>query len=717
MKVPQPALVFEILHRRRELIAQRWYDAIVRTSFVPFTEQELLICLLTLTDQAIATFLAEPFVPQQARTIGTALARLHCIAPEALGGTQEVLATHLLSDLPAATVIDLQPRLAGLLSGIAVGFISQSRKILLAEQEVIRQALLVQRLRAEESLRESEARFRAIFEGAAIAIVLVGTDGRIIESNPALETMLGYSKDEVQGQPFLSFVYQEDTVAAWKQFESVAAGIPDRYELEVRFSRKDGQVVWGHVVVSFVRDAEGRPQFAIGMGEDITERKALERQLAYQAYHDSLTGLPNRALFTNRLEQSLARVPDRQSGVAILFLDLDDFKLVNDSLGHRVGDGLLVAVAHRLQEFLSNGEMVARFGGDEFTILVENVGSVREITDFADWIANLFKAPFGLGEYEIRVSSSIGIAFDWTGGCDSDDLLRNADIAMYEAKRTGKARCVVFHRSINADALQRLELEHDLLRAIERQEFLLHYQPIISLETGQTEGLEALIRWDHPERGMLLPEAFIPLAEETDLIIPIGQWVLREASRQVRRWDDRSPDRAPLLLNVNLSARQLQRGSFAEELRAILQETGLAPPRLVLELTENTVLEDSPSTQMLLSELKSLGVRLAIDDFGTGHSSLFNLMRHYPVDFVKIDRSFIERLGGNRSVTLVLGGIIDLCHALGMKVIAEGIETIDQRTELRTLGADLGQGYHFTKPLAADEVDGMPARGLVRERQ
>ncbi len=717
MNVPQPAALSEILHDRRERIARRWYDAIVRTSFVPFTEQDLFICLLTLTDQVIAAFLAEPFVPDLARTIGTALARLHCIAPEALGGTQEVLATHLLSDLPAETVVGLQPRLAGLLSGIAVGFISQSRKILLAEQEVIRQALLIQRLRAEESLRESEARFRTIFEGAAIAIVLVGTDGRIIDSNSALGTMLGYRKDEIDGQPFLSFVYREDIPAAWKQFESVASGDQDRYELEVRFSRKDGQVVWGHVVVSFVRDAEGRPRFAIGMGEDITERKALEKQLAYQAYHDPLTGLPNRALFTDRLEQSLARATDQQSGVAVLFLDLDDFKLVNDSLGHKVGDGLLIAVAHRLQEFLSNGEMIARFGGDEFTILVENVGSAGQVTDLADRIAGLFKIPFKLGTHEIRVSNSIGIAFDWTGGCDSDDLLRNADIAMYEAKRTGKARRVVFDRSINADTFQRLELEHDLPRAIERQEFLLNYQPIISLEAGRTEGVEALIRWNHPERGLLLPDTFIPLAEETGLIVPIGQWALREACRQAKRWGDARPDRPPLMLNVNISTGQLQQQNLVEELHAVFRETGLAPSRLVLELTENTVIEDCPSTQMLLSELKALGVRLAIDDFGTGHSSLFNLMRRYPVDFVKIDRSFIERLGGNRSETLVLGGIIDLCHALGMKVIAEGIETLHQLTELRDLGADLGQGYYFTKPLAADEVAGLAARDLVRERQ
>ncbi len=716
MNVPQPAALSEILLGRRERIARRWYDAIVRTSFVPFTEHDLFICLLTLTDQAIAAFLAEPFVPEQSRTIGTALARLHCLAPEALGGTQEVLATHLISDLPPETVVSLQPRLAGLLSGIAVGFISQSRKILLAEQEVIRQALLIQRLRVEESLRESEARFRTIFEGAAISIVLAGTDGRIIESNPAMETMLGYSKDELYGQPFLSFVCQEDKAAAWKQFESVAARIQDRYDLEVRFTRKDGQVVWGHVVGSFVRDAEGRPQFAIGMGEDITERKALEKQLAYQAYHDPLTGLPNRALFTDRLEQSLARATDRQGGVAVLFLDLDDFKLVNDSLGHKVGDGLLIAVAHRLQEFLSNGEMIARFGGDEFTILVEDVGSAGGITDLADRIAGLFKIPFELGAHEIRVSSSIGIAFDWTGGCDTDDLLRNADIAMYEAKRMGKARRVVFDRSINADSVQRLELELDLPRAIERQEFLLHYQPIISLETGRTEGIEALIRWNHPERGLLLPDTFIPLAEETGLIVPIGQWVLREACRQAKRWDDAWPDRTPLLLNVNISTRQLQQQSLVEELHAVFRETGLAPSRLVLELTENTVVDDSPSVQMLLSELKTLGVRLAIDDFGTGHSSLFNLMRRYPVDFVKIDRFFIERLGGNRSETLVLGGIIDLCHALGMKVIAEGIETIHQLTELRDLGADLGQGYWFTKPVAADEIASMAAHGLERER-
>lgn len=846
MKIIQVASLSETLYSRREAIAQRWYDAVVRTSFVPFTEHDFLSSLLALTDQTIATFLAEPFAPQPARDIGTALAQLHCIAPEALGGTQEILATHLLADLPAETVSDLQPRLAGLLSGLAIGFLRQSRKILLAEQEVIRQALLVQRLRAEESLRESEARFRTIFEGAAIAIVLVGTDGRIIESNPAMETMLGYSKDELHGQPFLAFVYQEDTSAAWGQFESVAVGIEGRHDLEIRFYRKDGRVVWGHVIVSFVRDVEGRPQFAIGMGEDITERrraeeslrksearyravldtaidaiitvttdgqiqsfnrgaerifgyasaeivdrslalilpiqhrdvcqaaahdghgndpgeypgwrarecaglrkngeeiplevsvsvvrngddilitsilrditerKSLEEQLAFQAYHDSLTGLPNRALFTDRIERSVDRAPGQQGGVAILFLDLDDFKLVNDSLGHKVGDGLLISVARRLQQCMTTGEMVARFGGDEFTILVQNVGSVTEITDLADRIADQFKVPFDLGEHEIRITASIGIAFGRSGRCESDELLRNADIAMYEAKRTGKARRVVFNWSINAAVLQRVELEHDLWRAIERQEFLLHYQPIISLETGRAEGIEALIHWDHPERGLIPPESFIPLAEETGLIFPIGQWVLREACRQAKIWDDRWAGYTPPSLSVNVSMRQLQQKNFVEELRAILRETGLAPSSLVLELTENTVIKDSQSAHALLTKLKALGVQLAIDDFGTVHSSLFYLIGRYPVDFVKIDRSFIEHVGENRDGTFVLAGIIDLCHAAGMKVIAEGIETARQFAELRGMGADFGQGYYFAKPLVARELGGIAAGGLKHERR
>lgn len=433
------------------------------------------------------------------------------------------------------------------------------------------------------------------------------------------------------------------------------------------------------------------------------ERQSLEAQVTHKAFHDPLTLLPNRALFLDRLQHALARAAREQSGLAVLLLDLDRFKAINDTLGHAAGDGLLQAVALRLQSCIRPADTVARLGGDEFAILLEHVIDVSDTAHVAERVIARLSAPFYLPEHEVFTNTSIGIVLSTSAVADPSILMQDGKAALYRAKEQGKGRYEVFDTSMNVQTHQRLHLEGDLRRAIERGEFIVHYQPTINLATGKIEALEALVRWMHPERGLVPPLDFIPVAEETGLIHPIGRWVLEEACRQAHAWHLEQPDAGPWLISVNLSAKQFQQTDLIDEVVAVLGRTGLEPRLLQLEITESVIMDDAPTTMITLRALKDLGVRLAIDDFGTGYSSLSYLKR-FPVDTLKVDKVFVDGLEHDPDDTAIVQAVVTLARALGLKVTAEGIESAAQLAQLRKLGCHLGQGYYFARPLAIDAV-------------
>jgi diguanylate cyclase (GGDEF)-like protein len=431
--------------------------------------------------------------------------------------------------------------------------------------------------------------------------------------------------------------------------------------------------------------------------------RAHTAELTYRAFHDPLTRLANRALFVERVEEALAENVGSPRRVAVLFLDLDNFKTVNDSLGHAAGDRLLVAVAGRIEGSLGHADIAARFGGDEFAVLLHDAVDDFAVTTAANRILESLRSPFSIGGHEVFIGASIGIALPSGEDETVDELLRNADVAMYMAKDGGKGRFAVFAPEMHEAAVERMELEADLQRAVKRGEFVVHYQPTVELATSKVTGMEALVRWEHPSKGLLAPADFIPLAEETGLILPIGRWVLHEACRQAVAWSDEYPSRVPLTMSVNLSARQLQLNTVIDDVAAALDETGLDPGRLTLELTETVLMQDGNDVIARLHQLKELGVQLAIDDFGTGYSSLSYLHR-FPIDVLKIDKSFTGNLRRGTGEGVLTHAIIRLARTLHLRTVAEGIERPDQVGKLQAMGCHSGQGFYFAQPLPADEA-------------
>ncbi|HYI15011.1 MAG TPA: EAL domain-containing protein, partial [Thermomicrobiales bacterium] len=438
---------------------------------------------------------------------------------------------------------------------------------------------------------------------------------------------------------------------------------------------------------------------------DITDRKRFEQQLLHQAFHDRLTGLPNRALFMDRLDHALARRPREDETIAVIFIDLDNFKVINDSLGHRAGDQLLQTMTARLQTCVREGDTVARLGGDEFTVLLEHITNITDAILVAQRIAEQSLTLYTIGDREVSVTASIGIALPGDENESADDLLRNADIAMYEAKRRGKARYEVFASPMNVCAHERLELEFELQRAIERGEFVLHFQPVVDLRTGRINEVEALIRWRHPLRGLLPPSDFISIAEETGAMLDIGGWVLRRACRKLRQWQQDYPAPAgqpPLTMSVNLSTRQFLQPSLVDTVREVLQETGIDPQTLKLEVTERVIMEDAASAIATLRDLRSLGITLAIDDFGTGYASLANL-KQFAVNILKIDRMFVDGISHDIEDTSIVEAVIAIGKSLGIRTVAEGVETPTQLAFLTARGCNSGQGHLFSPALPSEE--------------
>jgi len=464
----------------------------------------------------------------------------------------------------------------------------------------------------------------------------------------------------------------------------------------------------GALLASFARMTATIEQQA----EELRRVPARLDDLARQAFRDSLTGLANRALFMDRLGHALVRTERRADSPAVLFLDLDRFKVVNDSLGHAMGDLLLMEVGRRLRECVRPEDTVARLGGDEFGLMLEGVGGVSAATDVAERITARLGLPFMVDGREVFISGSIGVAVGASHQMEPGQLLRQADLAMYQAKSQGKAHYAVHDGSTHAPSAERLDLEIDLRGAVHRGEFTLHYQPVIDLATSRVVALEALVRWAHPRRGLLLPADFITLSEETGLIVPIGHWVLGEACRQVKEWEHAMPPDAPLVVAVNLSAKQVRQTTLLSEVTEALHESGLAPDRLILEITETVMTEEDEPTLERLSALRRTGVHLALDDFGTGYSPLTHLRRHFPADSLKIDQSFVRGIGDRSEDAAIVQAVIAVAKSRDLRVVAEGIETEAQAKQLRAMGCDLGQGFLFARPLPPEEVPALLANPL-----
>jgi diguanylate cyclase (GGDEF)-like protein/PAS domain S-box-containing protein len=563
---------------------------------------------------------------------------------------------------------------------------------------------ITERRTIEEALRASEVRFRAVIETASDAFVSVGTDGRIVEWNRKAEETFGWTREEAIGQSLVSTIvpaaHRSSHERGFERFLQ-AADAPDiGRTLEVSAMRRDG-VEFPVELSVWVTLSQGMRRINAFV-RDTSERKALEA-VTHQAFHDPLTDLANRALFTDRVAAALARRGDTSTTtVAVLLLDLDDFKTVNDSLGHAAGDELLVAVAARLRSCVRPGDTLARLAGDEFAILLEDLVDESAAVAVAKRVGKRLEAPFEIEAMEIAARASIGISLGQSPDARPDDLMRDADVAMYEAKARGKGGYRVFEPHMRHAVVKRMELKADLRHALERGELEVRYQPYVKLEDESIVGAEALLRWQHSERGLIPPLDFIPLAEEMGLIVPIGRWVLGEASTQAVEWKRRWPELGPLALSVNVSARQLQDRAFVGEVAEIVAEHGLPAEQLVLELTESSLVEDPDQAVRRLRGLRELGIRLAIDDFGTGYSSLGYLQR-YPIEILKVHRAFISELGRHPEQPALANAILQLAHHLGMRAIAEGVEHAVQVEALRALGCGFAQGFYFSPPLTADE--------------
>jgi len=536
-----------------------------------------------------------------------------------------------------------------------------------------------------------------------------GQHGRWLYVSPQIEGLLGYTPEEWLADPKLWWerIHPDDRDQVLADEEAILVSAGTKSEAaQYRMVTRDGRTIWVSDDASVIKNGSGASLYWSGILSDITDRKVLEEQLKHQAFHDPLTGLANRALFVDRVEHALARGERDGMRVAVLFVDLDDFKTINDSLGHNGGDEVLVAVAGRLRECFRPGDTFARFGGDEFAILVEDT-SLSNATSVAYRIVDALGEPFSIGGREVMIHASVGIEFAEAQGTRTDELLRNADVAMYVAKGKGKARYQLFEPSMHTAALRRLEIKADLRRAVEKDEFVLHYQPIVSLNGGALLGMEALVRWNHPERGLLPPLDFISVAEQSGLITPLGRWVLREACRQATKWPLSNPS---ISLSVNVSTTQFQQPGLVEDVANALWDSGLDPSILTLEITESVLVHDTDAVIEKLHRLKDFGVKVAIDDFGTGYSSLGYLKR-FPIDILKIDKSFIDGVGNGAEEAAIAQAIIKLGESLGLEVVAEGIELPEQIDALQLLRCERGQGFFFSAPVDAETMGGLLANG------
>ena len=590
--------------------------------------------------------------------------------------------------------------------------------VLLFDIYTVYQHWQLQRIRRK--LAQREQLFQLITENAADMIAVIDRNGQRLYNSPAYQKVLGYGPEELAATSSMDQIHPDDRARVLEA--SAKARNTGRGErLEYRIRHKDGSWLFLESTASAIRSPEGENDGLVIVNRDITERKRAEEKLAHQSFHDGLTDLPNRALFLDRLQRTIT-LSRRHTDFkfAVLFIDIDEFKVFNDSLGHDAGDGLLIQIARRLSASLrgadtvarprlSNGEpqvaesTLARPGGDEFTVLIEDLHDPSDAIRVAERIQERLAIPFDLDGQEIVLTVSLGIAFSSNGGVEAEDVLRDAEIAMYRAKSTGKARCEVFDHATHAGAIKRLQLETDLRKALELNQFRVYYQPIVSLGSGQIVGFETLSRWQRPE-GLVMPGEFIAVADETGIILPINRQLLYDACRQLRSWQAIFPSDPPLAININITPKEFAQPDLAAQIGKTLQETGVSPGCVNVEITETIAMADADRSALVLSELKTLGVRLDIDDFGTGYSSLSRLQR-FPVDTLKIDRTFISRMDTDPETHKIVCIIVMLAHGLHLKVVAEGVETPKQAEMLKEIGCELAQGYLYSKPAPAETIE------------
>ena len=636
-----------------DALAARWADAVAGTSYVPLQPEEVEELLRGLLHRLLAA-VDEP--------------------PAVRGAVGEQVGAALVDEHMVQT---------------------RARKIAGAAEA---------REQAQAALRVSQERFRAVFEGASIGIGIGDLDGRILEVNPALVRLLGHPVEEFRRRHVQEFMHPADVEQVWRLYGELIRGERDHFRLEKLFLKSDGESVWTDLTVSLLRDGDGRPRYQLALIHDVTALRHLRRQLEFEAQHDALTGLPNRRTFLAHLDAVFARAsPGVRAGLC--YLDLDGFKAVNDTLGHEVGDQLLVAVAQRLESVVRNrGLSVARLGGDEFVVLAPDTSGSAQLVALAEEILAAVAQPLVLGARRVEITASVGVVERSIADIDPAELLRAADMTLYWAKADGKSQWALFEPERDAREITRYRLSSALPAALAGEDLLVHYQPLRRLTDGRLHGVEALVRWEHPRMGLLGPESFVGLAEESGMIVPLGRHVLQVACRQAFAWF--GARRSGPFISVNLASRQLRDEHLVADVQAALSDSGLHPQQLQLEITESAVIGTDMLTGHTLDALSEMGVRLAIDDFGTGYSNL-TYLRRLPLDELKLDGSFLRGLRADDTADPVdvqlVGSIISLAHLLGLTVTAEGVETQPQVDRLRELGCDAGQGTYFSS--AADPAD------------
>jgi diguanylate cyclase (GGDEF)-like protein/PAS domain S-box-containing protein len=684
-----------------------WTAALAEQIYLPMSRDELGRFLGRLAGRLADAAGSEPVDAGAARRVGAILVEADLVGADVLASTIRALGSH---PFPADGQTARGGRLPVVQAAVAAGYVARLWERILDQQESVRQAEVVARRQVESALRSSEARFRAVFANAGIGIGLADMAGRIVDANQAFAGMLGYTVGEFCRLQVSDFVYPDDAAGMWDIYQEIIGGRRDYARLEKRYRHRDGGIVWTNLTVSLIRDAYGAPLYTVAMVEDISNRRELQERLRQQALHDPLTQLPNRALFQDRLAAALARPAGR---VGVCYLDLDGFKMVNDRLGHDVGDELLVAVAGRLDGCVSaRGRLVARMGGDEFVVLVEDP-EPGELPAIAEAILAALQAPFAVAGHELSVSASIGLVDCEPGSMTAAELLKAADVTLYWAKSDGRGRWATFDPERNRRDMTRYTLSATLLPGLDREEFLLEYQPLVRLADGALRGVEALVRWSHPTFGRLTPEQFIELAEETGGIVPLGRRVLEQACGQAAAWNNGNPRTGDLLVSVNLAVRQAHHPGIVADITRILHDTGLRADLLQLELTESALLGPAGRPTQALRELRDLGVRIAVDDFGTGYSNLAYL-RRLPLHELKLAGSLIDGLrapgGPPTADEPIVASLLTLAHTLGLTVTAEGVETRDQADRLRALGCDTAQGWYFARPAPPDQITNLLTR-------
>ena len=709
------------------VLASRWLHAVAGTSYVPLRPDEVEELLLGFVHRlAAATRVSGTAAGTVGVEVGTALVDAHFTNPRTLSQTVAVL----LGDQPDAgdrgtgrpprhtdgesgrDIDQVEARWRTAVAGIAEGFSAALQERALREQEEILEAAAEARKQAQRALQVSEERFRTVFEGATIGIGIGDLDGRILEANPALVRLLGYSAEDFRRREVREFMHPADVHRVWELYGELTRGERDHFRLEKQFLRSTGESVWTDLTVSLLRDGGGRPRYQLALIHDITALRQLRRRLEFEAHHDPLTGLANRKMFLDQLDKVFARAaPDGRAGLC--YLDLDGFKAVNDTLGHEVGDQLLIAVAQSLETVIGGrGHLVARLGGDEFVVLVSDSWGSAQLIALAEEILAAVAQPRQLRSRQVAITASVGVVERSINEGAPAELLRAADMSLYWAKADGKSQWALFDADRGARDLTRYSLSSALPAALASEDLRVHYQPIRRLTDGSLRGVEALVRWNHPRMGLLGPESFVSLAEESGLIVALGRHVLQQACRQAFAWFGARPD-SPFV-SVNLASRQLRDESLVDDIRQALTDSGLRPQQLQLEITESTVIGTDPLTSHTLNALADMGLRLAIDDFGTGYSNL-TYLRRLPLDELKLDGSFLRELSSDGEANSIdvrlVASIISMAHILELTVTAEGVETQAQVDRLLSMSCDAGQGTHLGAPADPRAMSSLLSRG------